>query len=83
MKEKSRKQELTGREVARKIAKESARGLDKEGQTVVNNAVKQSERELDKGGEIPNELADDYRAPVTKLMCCQVLRCKDSRMIDH
>jgi len=47
VKEKSREQELTGTEVARKIAKESGRGLKKGGENtgkiVLNNAVKSSE----------------------------------------
>jgi len=42
-KEKSREQELTGTEVARKIAKESGRGLKKGREMILNNAVKSSE----------------------------------------
>jgi len=41
LKEKAQDKELTGTEVARKIAKESGRGL-KEEKMVLNNAVKSS-----------------------------------------
>ena len=47
-----REQELTGKEVAKKIAKENGRGLERESETVQNNVVKPNERRLGKGGEI-------------------------------
>jgi len=80
--ERSGEQELTGSEVARKIAKERERGLKKGGEngteqcqdvTIPNNAVKQREQELEKGGEIPGKLTRrttelSKLIPVMKLM---------------
>ena len=40
MEENCRQQESTGKEVAKKIAKECGPGLEKGGETVLNNAVK-------------------------------------------
>ena len=52
MKESKREQELTDKEVAKKIAKESGRGLGRGGKTVRNNVVTHNERRLGEGGEI-------------------------------